>query len=144
MIKNIDLSKVIIVDNQLLSFALQPDNGIPISSYYYDPTDTELKCVADYLQEKILLLSDDSIITKQGCDDWFGVEDVREVNRQQFKLQNIIDHALKAYNMTNQGDSTSPHRDSNYSSGQKNNLVADDGDSEQSSQILQQYQLLLD
>ena len=71
VIKGVDLSKVIIVDNQLLSFALQPDNGIPISSYFYDPTDAELKYVADYLIEKYEL---ETSIT--------GVADVREINKQ--------------------------------------------------------------
>ena len=65
-----DLSRVVIVDNQLLSFALQPDNGIPISSYFYDPSDAELKYVADYLLEKYAL----------GRGD-FGVGDIREVNK---------------------------------------------------------------
>ena len=49
MLTGVDLSQVVIVDNQLLSFALQPDNGIPISSYFYDPADAELKYVANYL-----------------------------------------------------------------------------------------------
>ena len=37
VLEGVDLSRVVIVDNQLLSFALQPDNGIPISSYFLDP-----------------------------------------------------------------------------------------------------------
>ena len=64
------MSRVVIVDNQLLSFALQPDNGIPISSYFYDPSDAELKYVADYLVDKYELVS--SI---------HGVHDIREVNK---------------------------------------------------------------
>ena len=50
--QGVDLSQVVIVDNQLLSFALQPDNGIPISSYFLDTTDAELRYVADYLIDK--------------------------------------------------------------------------------------------
>ena len=49
ILAGVDQKDIIIVDNQLLSFALQPDNGIPISSYFYDPHDTELRCLADYL-----------------------------------------------------------------------------------------------
>ena len=67
-----------------MSFALQPDNGIPISSYFYDPCDAELKYVADYLIDKFELRTGQ------------GVTDVRTVNKQQFKLSSIIDHALKA------------------------------------------------
>ena len=85
VLAGVDLRKVVIVDNQLLSFALQPDNGIPISSYFYDPSDAELKYVADYLIEKYELAGE--------CG---GVADVREVNKQQFKLSSIIEHALNA------------------------------------------------
>lgn len=66
----VDLSKVVIVDNQLLSFALQPDNGIPISSYFLDPSDAELRYVADYLIDKYEL----EVSHK-------GVQDLREVNK---------------------------------------------------------------
>ena len=47
------MSDIIIVDNSLLSFALQPENGIPISSYFYDPQDIELKCLTEYLLNKV-------------------------------------------------------------------------------------------
>lgn len=63
------LSDVIIVDNSLLSFALQPDNGIPISSYFWNPEDSELSCLASYLLNKIAT-----------------AEDVRTVNQEEFKI----------------------------------------------------------
>lgn len=85
MLQGVDLSRVVIVDNQLLSFALQPDNGIPISSYFFDPADAELKYVSDYLLDKFEL-----------GDRHGGVADIREVNKQQFKLSSIIEHALRA------------------------------------------------
>ena len=71
ILQGVDLSRVVIVDNQLLSFALQPDNGIPISSYFFDPADAELRYVADYLLEKYELQTTLN-----------GVADVREVNKQ--------------------------------------------------------------
>ena len=80
MISGIDLSQVIIVDNQFQSFALQPDNGIPISSYFYDPTDSELRCLADYLVEKLVYG------VPYGGDEDQSHTDIREINRQQFKL----------------------------------------------------------
>lgn len=49
---------------------MQPDNGIPISSYFFDPSDAELNYVADYLIEKYDL------------NNGSGVVDVREVNKQ--------------------------------------------------------------
>ena len=36
------LSDVIIIDNSPLSFAFQPENGLPILSWYDDPNDTKL------------------------------------------------------------------------------------------------------
>ena len=54
----------------MLSFALQPDNGIPISSYFYDPADAELKYVADYLIDKYELSAPGD-----------GVSDLRTVNK---------------------------------------------------------------
>jgi CTD small phosphatase-like protein 2 len=39
---NRDLSKVVLVDNSLNSFQLQPNNGIPMKSWFDDPEDAEL------------------------------------------------------------------------------------------------------
>jgi len=69
----------VIVDNSLLSFALQPDNGIPISAYFWDAADQELRCLANYLLEKLV-----------------HVPDVRVTNREEFKLQNIIDLSIQS------------------------------------------------
>jgi len=80
VISGIDLSQVIIVDNQFQSFALQPDNGIPISSYFYDPADSELRCLADYLVDKLVYG------VSYGGDEDQCHTDIREINRQQFKL----------------------------------------------------------
>lgn len=91
VLEGVDLRRVVIVDNQLLSFALQPDNGIPISSYFLDPKDAELRYVADYLIENYELRSAHG-----------GVVDVREVNKQQFKLSSIIEHALNAQQMASE------------------------------------------
>ena len=77
IVESFPMSEIIIVDNSLLSFALQPDNGIPIASYFYNPDDQELRCLANYLVGKIA-----------------AEDDVRIVNREEFKLQNIIDLAL--------------------------------------------------
>lgn len=75
------LHEVVIVDNSLLSFALQPDNGIPISSYFYNPLDQELRCLGNYLVHRL---------ARQ--------EDVRVVNREEFKIQNIINLASQQEN----------------------------------------------
>ena len=45
-----DLDKTIIVDNITENFLLQPDNGIPIKSWFDDPEDTALADLAPLLQ----------------------------------------------------------------------------------------------
>lgn len=77
-IQGYKMQDIVIVDNSLLSFALQPENGIPISSYFYEPEDQELKCLSQYLINKV-----------------FRASDIRVVNREEFKLQSIIDLALQ-------------------------------------------------
>jgi len=55
------LTKVLIVDNSVSSFALQLDNGIPITPFYADPTDQELIHVASY------------VCSLACCDDWVRI-----------------------------------------------------------------------
>jgi RNA polymerase II subunit A small phosphatase-like protein len=68
-IRGYSLKDIIIIDNSLLSFSLQPENGIPVSNYEYDPTDVELKSLTRYLISNMV--------------DAF---DVRIINREEFKL----------------------------------------------------------
>ena len=49
MLKGIDLSKVLIVDNQVFSFATHLSNGIPIASFYGGKKDRELIKVMKYV-----------------------------------------------------------------------------------------------
>lgn len=67
-----DLKDVVLVDNCLVSFALQPDNGIPISTWTTDPNDTQLRLLIDYLR-----------ILK-------SARDVRSVNHTVFGLSSLI------------------------------------------------------
>ena len=46
-----DLKKTIIVDNISENFLLQPENGIPIKSWFVDPHDTSLMELAPLLQQ---------------------------------------------------------------------------------------------
>lgn len=51
MIEGIDLSKTLIVDNQVFSFARNLSNGIPIASFYGCKKDSELIKVMKYVHQ---------------------------------------------------------------------------------------------
>ena len=62
-IANRDMKDVVIVDNCLVSFSMQYDNGIPISNWYEDLNDIQLKILMDYL--KVLIVASDVRIVNQ-------------------------------------------------------------------------------
>jgi CTD small phosphatase-like protein 2 len=70
------LQDIVIVDNAAYSFGYQLDNGIPIISWYSDPSDKELFNLMHYLK----VLS--------------AVDDIRTVNRQTFHLNTFYDDYL--------------------------------------------------
>jgi TFIIF-interacting CTD phosphatase-like protein len=45
------MDRVVLVDNNPLSFLAQPSNGILVSNFYNDPTDTTLPAVWQLLEE---------------------------------------------------------------------------------------------
>ena len=69
-----DLSRVVLVDNNPLSFLTHPDNGILVSSFYNDPNDTSLKTVWKLLQKL------------DGHKD-----DVRPILTEKFKLEEALE-----------------------------------------------------
>ncbi|KAI3934799.1 hypothetical protein MKW98_026207, partial [Papaver atlanticum] len=46
----VDLAKIILVDDYPQKFCLQKDNGIPITSWYSDPHDEELSTLLPFLE----------------------------------------------------------------------------------------------
>lgn len=74
IIKGIDLKNVVLVDNNIYSFAAQVSNGILINSFYDNKEDVQLKDLLSYLINYI-----------------FFAEDVRDVNKQIFGFRNIIE-----------------------------------------------------
>ena len=52
--KDRSLHEILIVDNNVFSFAFQVGNGIPVTSYAGSKEDDELLCLIDYLEELAL------------------------------------------------------------------------------------------
>jgi Dullard-like phosphatase family protein len=75
--KDIDLKDMIIIDNSVVSFTFNLDNGLPILPYYNSNKDNELLCCAYYLI---------SI---------FDYNDLRDANKKFVKLQDIKKKAIE-------------------------------------------------
>lgn len=76
---NCDLNSTVIVDNSILSFAFQLDNGIPIIPFYDDKEDNILPKIKDYIQGLA------------------GSPDVREINRKSFCLTELSKHDVPCF-----------------------------------------------
>ena len=75
IIANRGQEEMIIVDNSVLSFLFQIDNGVPILPFYTNKQDEELVHLSFYLK----------------CLAEQDPEDVREHNREAFGLHKLID-----------------------------------------------------
>ena len=85
---NRSLQDSVLVDNAAYSFGYQVENGIPIAPYYDNKEDQELKHLIPYLKSML------------------NVRDVRDVNKQTFKLQSYtqydtLDKVLNKVVLTN-------------------------------------------
>lgn len=76
---NVKMSDMIIIDNSVMSFAFQLDNGIPILPYYNNPEDNELLILKNYLNT----IADS--------------EDLRIQNRKSFKMDYFFNQATNEY-----------------------------------------------
>ena len=79
--KNIDLKNIIIIDNSVVSFTYQLNNGMPILPYYDSERDNELICLAYYLMRI------------------FDYEDLREANKLYVKLDYYKEAAIEKFKM---------------------------------------------
>lgn len=115
-ILNRDLSNVVIVDNSILSFAFQLDNGIPIIPFYDDKEDSILVKIKDYL----LSLR--------------GTQDFRIKNRQCFSLKELYD--LNVHNFLKYYDNGEDTESDNDISGDSfdNSLDESDGETKASNE----------
>ena len=79
-----DLKDILIVDNSVMSFAYDLDNGIPILPYYDAEKDFELLFVAYYFE------------SLYNCDD------LRVINKQYMKLDYYLNQAIEEYKRENE------------------------------------------
>jgi Dullard-like phosphatase family protein len=77
LFKNIDLKKIIIIDNSALSFAFHLENGIPILPFYKNKDDVEMKSLVNYLNQIAIF------------------DDLREVNKKFLKLDYFLSKHIK-------------------------------------------------
>jgi len=70
-----DLSKAVLVDNSPHAFGYQVDNGVPIESWFDDPSDTELLKLERFLRTL------------------HGKGDVREAVREKFQTYRLVAQA---------------------------------------------------
>ena len=77
LFKNISLKDIIVIDNSVISFFFQLNNGIPILPYYNSINDNELICLSYYLS---------SI---------YSYDDLREANKINFQLQSFKDNVFE-------------------------------------------------
>ena len=76
LFKNINLKDIIIIDNSVVSFTYDLNNGIPILPYYNSVQDNELLCLACYL------------------NGIFEYNDLREANQKFIKLEYYKNKAI--------------------------------------------------
>ena len=71
--KDRDLKDIVLVDNSIVSFAFNFDNGVPISPFLWQKNDEELLYMVSYLEEV------------------YSYHDIREHIRKTFKLKEQFD-----------------------------------------------------
>lgn len=79
IIEDRDLKDIVIVDNSIISFAFQLNNGVPCAAFYsWTQNDEEFLYLNNYLMEL------------------FHKEDIRDLNDEKFKLKAIQDGVVIA------------------------------------------------
>nr|CAD2179247.1 unnamed protein product [Meloidogyne enterolobii] len=117
-----DLSKTVIIDNCLQSFAYQIDNGIPIESWFDKRNDTELLKLIPFLES----------LSREG-------QDVRPRIRERFRIHDILNNSCTWTNNSSNNsllDSTTNSQDfSEYNVGNESEIYPQNMEIEQQQQI---------
>ena len=103
--KNIDLKNIIIIDNSVVSFTYQLDNGMPILPYYDSNRDNELVCLAYYL----LAI--------------FEYKDLREANKLYVKLDHYKEAAIEKFKIEEEEEEEDEYCDVLSFKNNKNHLL---------------------
>lgn len=104
IIENVPLEKVVIIDNSILSFCLQIDNGIPIFPFYYDKSDSELRVLANYLNHL------------------HNVPDVRIENKAVIKLESLYRNIPKYIDYSSSSSTDYYHNTPDFFYDSENNI----------------------
>ena len=97
-ILNRDLKSILIVDNSVISFAFQLDNGIPILPFYDSMNDEELVKVTNH----IMALKDLKDV-RAGNREGFGLQQMYNLNAARF-LRYYEEEPVKVCNVDNELD----------------------------------------
>lgn len=98
--KNVKIENMIIIDNSVLSFAFQLENGIPILPFYDNKDDIELKYLTNYL------------------GNIYNVEDLRVENNRSIKMDYFLNSVKEKLN--NNYKSFEDNRENSITSEEKN------------------------
>ena len=86
-----DLSRTVLVDNNPISFGVQPSNGIPVPNFYSDASDNHLEEVMKTLD----LLADSEADVRPQLDGIFGLTDRLRSWRVQLGLESADGRSCK-------------------------------------------------
>ena len=123
ILRNVEIKNMVIIDNSIMSFAFQLENGIPILPYYDNPEDSELNFLINYINyitkfDDIRIPNMDKIkmdyFLNAAKEDIGSSEETSILSEIQNSNLLILKHCSNAYN-TNSGYSSSNNEMSSYS-----------------------------